>query len=154
MYEAELTIKLILPQTLTQKDYLPFPDTTDAINIGPSIKGSLNQAITSICKKTYTLCLAGIITYFPETSSTISKLIGDKNFSDIQDISNTHYNISRVDFEGDEDLLDDIESEATNTKREYIAASRVQQKDLIRIEKQELQINSLYERYQLYKKKG
>ncbi len=154
VYEAELTIKLILPQTLTQKDYLPFPDTTDAINIGPSIKGSLNQAITSIAKKPTLFVLAGIITYFPETSSTISKLIGDKNFSDIQDISNTHYNISRVDFEGDEDLLDDIESEATNTKREYIAASRVQQKDLIRIEKQELQINSLYERYQLYKKKA
>ena len=109
-----------------------------AINKGKSKSGNHKH-----CKKPTLFVLAGIITYFPETSSTISKLIGDKNFSDIQDISNTHYNISRVDFEGDEDLLDDIESEATNTKREYIAASRVQQKDLIRIEKQELQINSL-----------
>lgn len=154
VYEADLTIKLLLPQTLTQKDYLPFPDTTEAINIGPSIKGSPNQAITSIAVKPTLSVLAGILSYFPETSDNISELVGDQNFSDILEISNTYLTTSRVDFEGDEDLLDDIESEATNAKREYIAASRAQQKDLIRIEKQDLQIKSLYERYQLFKEKA
>ncbi|HFI0952230.1 TPA: DUF262 domain-containing protein [Streptococcus suis] len=154
IYEANMTIRYVLPNTLTPKDYLPFQDTTEAINIGPSIKGSPNQAITSIERKATLSVLAGIISYFPESTSKIKDIVDEEELKEIQYISDTHKTLNRIDFEGDEDLLDVLESDIANEKREYIAASRAEQKELIRIEKQELQISALYDRYLRFKNKA
>ncbi|MCG7421229.1 DUF262 domain-containing protein, partial [Macrococcus epidermidis] len=118
-YEINVEKLLLLPQEITPNDFYYYPDTRNAINIGPSLKGVPNQAINKVSLEAFYSIFKAIIDLFPEYEMKI------RNYFD-EDIISRIYNSPMIitqgkfedntikekvysDFEGGDTLADSID---------------------------------------------
>lgn len=102
-YELDVELLWKLPAEMTPDDFYIYPDVKNAQNIGPSINGTPNQAIGKIDKKALFAIFAAIDNIFPGNELFIKEIIGEKNFSYIQNVPVLRNTIPKDQIE--EDLL-------------------------------------------------
>ena len=102
-YELDVELLWKLPAEMTPDDFYIYPDVKNAQNIGPSINGTPNQAIGKIDKKALFAIFAAIDNIFPGNELYIKEIIGEKNFSYIQNVPVLRNTVPKDQIE--EDLL-------------------------------------------------
>lgn len=117
-YEISAKVLIKLPTEITPSDLYYYPDTTNEFNIGPSLKGTPNQAINRVSTKGALSIFSAICDLFPDYEYSIKLLIGDENFKSLENVpklltdgeyeENSLKNSLNLDFEGNDDLLDKI----------------------------------------------
>ena len=117
-YEIETKVLLKLPIEITPSDLYYYPDTSNEFNIGPSLKGTPNQAINRVSTKGALSIFSAICDIFPEYKNSIRRLIGDENFLQLDKVpklrttgeyeEETRRTNLELDFEGSDDLIDKV----------------------------------------------
>lgn len=117
-YEISAKVLIKLPTEITPSDLYYYPDTSNEFNIGPSLKGTPNQAINRVSTKGALSIFSAICDLFPGYEHSIKLLIGDENFNNLDKVpklltegeyeENELRNKLDIDFEGSDDLLDKI----------------------------------------------
>lgn len=117
-YEITAKVLIKLPTEITPSDLYYYPDTSNEFNIGPSLKGTPNQAINRVSTKGALSIFSAICDLFPDYKNSIKLLIGDENFKTLDNVpklltdgeyeENSLKNSLNLDFEGNDDLLDKI----------------------------------------------
>ncbi|KTF20287.1 DUF262 domain-containing protein [Streptococcus gordonii] len=117
-YEITAKVLIKLPTEITPSDLYYYPDTSNEFNIGPSLKGTPNQAINRVSTKGALSIFSAICDLFPDYKNSIKLLIGDENFKSLDNVpklltdgeyeENSLKNSLNLDFEGNDDLLDKI----------------------------------------------
>lgn len=117
-YEITAKVLIKLPTEITPSDLYYYPDTSNEFNIGPSLKGTPNQAINRVSTKGALSIFSAICDLFSDYKNSIKLLIGDENFRSLDNVpklltdgeyeENSLKNNLDLDFEGNDDLLDKI----------------------------------------------
>lgn len=117
-YEITAKVLIKLPTEITPSDLYYYPDTSNEFNIGPSLKGTPNQAINRVSTKGALSIFSAICDLFPDYKNSIKLLIGGENFKSLDNVpklltdgeyeENSLKNSLNLDFEGNDDLLDKI----------------------------------------------
>lgn len=117
-YEITAKVLIKLPTEITPSDLYYYPDTSNEFNIGPSLKGTPNQAINRVSTKGALSIFSAICDLFSDYKNSIKLLIGDENFQSLDNVpklltdgeyeENSLKNNLDLDFEGNDDLLDKI----------------------------------------------
>lgn len=117
-YEITAKVLIKLPTEITPSDLYYYPDTSNEFNIGPSLKGTPNQAINRVSTKGALSIFSAICDLFPDYKKSIKLLIGGENFKSLDNVpklltdgeyeENSLKNSLNLDFEGNDDLLDKI----------------------------------------------
>ena len=117
-YEISAKILIKLPTEITPRDLYYYPDTTNEFNIGPSLKGTPNQAINRVTQKGALSIFSAICDLFPDYRISIKLLIGDENFKRLDSVpklltggeyeDNELRSKLDIDFEGSDDLIDKV----------------------------------------------
>lgn len=117
-YEITAKVLIKLPTEITPSDLYYYPDTSNEFNIGPSLKGTPNQAINRVSTKGALSIFSAICDLFSDYKNSIKLLIGDENFKSLDNVpklltdgeyeENSLKNNLDLDFEGNDDLLDKI----------------------------------------------
>ena len=117
-YEISAKVLIKLPTEITPSDLYYYPDTSNEFNIGPSLKGTPNQAINRVSTKGALSIFSAICDLFPGYEHSIKLLIGDENFNNLDKVpklltegeyeENELRSKLDIDFEGSDDLLDKI----------------------------------------------
>lgn len=117
-YEITAKVLIKLPTEITPSDLYYYPDTSNEFNIGPSLKGTPNQAINRVSTKGGLSIFSAICDLFPDYKNSIKLLIGGENFKSLDNVpklltdgeyeENSLKNSLNLDFEGNDDLLDKI----------------------------------------------
>ena len=117
-YEISARVLIKLPTEITPSDLYYYPDTSNEFNIGPSLKGTPNQAINRVSTKGALSIFSAICDLFPDYEHSIKLLIGDENFKHLDKVpklltegeyeENELRSKLDIDFEGSDDLLDKI----------------------------------------------
>ena len=114
-YEITAKVLIKLPTEITPSDLYYYPDTSNEFNIGPSLKGTPNQAINRVSTKGALSIFSAICDLFSDYKNSIKLLIGDENFRSLDNVpklltdgeyeENSLKNNLDLDFEGNDDLL-------------------------------------------------
>ena len=117
-YEITAKVLIKLPTEITPSDLYYYPDTSNEFNIGPSLKGTPNQAINRVSTKGALSIFSAICDLFTYYKNSIKLLIGGENFKSLDNVpklltdgeyeENSLKNSLNLDFEGNDDLLDKI----------------------------------------------
>ena len=117
-YEITAKVLIKLPTEITPSDLYYYPDTSNEFNIGPSLKGTPNQAINRVSTKGALSIFSAICDLFSDYKNSIKLLIGGENFKSLDNVpklltdgeyeENSLKNSLNLDFEGNDDLLDKI----------------------------------------------
>ena len=117
-YEISAKVLIKLPTEITPSDLYYYPDTTNEFNIGPSLKGTPNQAINRVSTKGALSIFSAICDLFPDYESSIKLLIGDENFKRLDNVpklltggeyeENNIIDTLELDYEGSSDLIDKV----------------------------------------------
>ncbi|MDU5555810.1 DUF262 domain-containing protein [Streptococcus sp.] len=117
-YEISAKILIKFPTEITPRDLYYYPDTTNEFNIGPSLKGTPNQAINRVTEKGALSIFSAICDLFPDYEQSIKHLIGEENFQRLDDVpklltggeyeANNIIDTLELDYEGSSDLIDKV----------------------------------------------
>ncbi|HEP1819614.1 TPA: DUF262 domain-containing protein [Streptococcus suis] len=152
-YEVIVNVFLKLPTEITPQDLLFYPQTVNEFNIGPSLRGTPNQAINRVTAKGALSILRSICDIFPEYSIVIEEVFGKNNYQKIltvpllqtrgeyEEIRNQE--ILEIDFEGSEDLIDKVNVMSDNQERVITQLS--EEEESFESDKKELMVLSTNE---------
>lgn len=117
-YEISARVLIKLPTEITPSDLYYYPDTSNEFNIGPSLKGTPNQAINRVSTKGALSIFSAICDLFPDYEHSIKLLIGDENFKHLDKVpklltggeheENNIIDTLELDYEGSSDLIDKV----------------------------------------------
>lgn len=173
-FKIEVTIDSLFPRELSQSYFYYYPNTRNVINIGPSTKGTPNQAINRVSERGCLSILRGIIDEFPNIEKQIQSTFGQKALDSAKgnipkfDVPSEQLKKIELadlgyDFEGSEDLIDItdltenslkilnnkliIEEEISPLNLELMMDSQVQQKSKIQISREQPSVYDLVRKY-------
>ena len=171
-FKMDVKIEVFLPEVLQSSYFYFYPNTRDVINIGPSTKGTPNQAINKVSGLGMESIIKGIIDRYPELEEDCLVLFGPENIPDdekyipkletnVESTSKSIVDQLGYDFEGNEELIDfasiddrtklyledgyygDFSSLTSN----LIMLNQAEQKSISNITRDTVSIYDLYRRY-------
>lgn len=169
-YEIVVEKLVLLPTEITPEDLYFYPDTRNAINIGPALKGTPNQAINKLSKKAFYSVIKAMIDLIPNSLDDIEKNISSNHlerayeapliqtkgrYKENQIINNLYLDIEGgtelADFIDDSYVdIDDFGATEKEFKKQLMEKSMVNLKKDVSILSESLSIYDLYRKYMRY----